>query len=591
MVKNSKIRFVSPRQWERIEHWSRRKPVFALMGEFSAGKSTLMNFLLRQPALPTQVTATQLPPVWFSYGNKPAYVKGSDGSVREIELDQLDQLGVNDAQFVRIYLEADILEAVDLIDTPGISDPKISTDVWRRAVGQANGVIWCTHSTQAWRETERATWVSLPERLQNNSLLLVTRADALDLKDRQKVLRRVNREAGHLFNRSILFSARDAIVARDKSGDAELWSRSGGGKMVDSFLEITESIMDARAHLFARYQVNNSQTGGAKVRPIRPPRDRQDKFGNLGQPTGEATPLKLVNPLMSEEEATPAVQEDAVVTNFPVRPARVERRGAESGRTRIAAETAERMRAEVTDPPAEEEPITDDMNEGEVRSFFKESSSDPLQMSDGDSFFDQTDLDVDPDYDEEDENENILGASYDDAVVDETDSSALMASVSGKLANTGDTPEVTPEPAASTIDASNSSIAAFKAEEANQGASGNEQNVELEVSDSADVVLIPAQSPIEGDPLEEVASNGMWPSLESLVDVRAGTPLSATALWNKIAETEDLPNDAQGLHSAFQTFLEEFDKIAVEHSASYAKDEQRTVPKATESGGPEWHVL
>ncbi len=563
MVKNSKIRFVSPRQWERIEHWSRRKPVFALMGEFSAGKSTLMNFLLRQQALPTQVTATQLPPVWFSYGDKPAYVKGHDGSFREIELDQLDQLGVNDAQFVRIYLEADILEAVDLIDTPGISDPKISTDVWRRAVGQANGVIWCTHSTQAWRETERATWVSLPERLQNNSLLLVTRADALDLKDRQKVLRRVNREAGHLFNRSILFSARDAIVARDKSGDAELWSRSGGGKMVDSFLEITESIMDARAHLLARYQVNKSQTGGATVRPIRPSRDRQDTFGNLDQPTGEATPLKLVNPVMSEEEATPSVQEDAVVTNFPVRPARVERRGDESGRPRIAAETAERLRAEVTDTPADEEPITDDLNEDEVRSFFRESSSDPLEMSDGDSFFDQAELDDDPDHDEEDENENILGASCDDAVVDETDANALMASVSGKLANIDDAPEVSPEPAASTIDASDTSIAAFMAEEANQGDGENERD----------------------------ASDGMSPSLESLVDVPAGTPLSATALWNKIAETEDLPDDAQGLHSAFQTFLEEFDKIAVEHSARYAKDEQRTVPKATESGGPEWHVL
>ncbi|MGI9369024.1 MAG: dynamin family protein, partial [Ruegeria sp.] len=522
-----------------------------------------MNFLLRQQALPTQVTATQLPPVWFSHGDRPAYVKGHDGSVREIELDQLDQLGVNDAQFVRIYLEADILEAVDLIDTPGISDPKISTDVWRRAVGQANGVIWCTHSTQAWRETERATWVSLPERLQNNSLLLVTRADALDLKDRQKVLRRVNREAGHLFNRSILFSARDAIVARDKSGDAELWSRSGGGKMVDSFLEITESIMDARAQQLGRYQVNNSQSGGATVRPVRPSRDRQDAIGNLDQPSTDTTPLKLVNPVMSENaDAVPVVQEDAVVTNFPVRPARVERRSDESGRARIAAEAAERMRAEVvTDAPAAEELDTDDMNEDELRSFFKESSSDPLEMSDGDSFFDQSDL-GDEDNLDEDEDENILGASYDEADIsdaddDEPDASALMASVSGKLANTDDAPVVAPEPAASTIDVSDSSIAAFMAEEENQGCGENGQDADSEASAGADVLSMSAQSPNEDDPLAEDDSNELSPSLESLVDVPAGTPLSAAALWNKIAETEDLPDDANGLHSAFQTFLEE----------------------------------
>ena len=130
--------------------------------------------------------------------------------------------------------------------------------------------MWCTHSTQAWRETERATWVSLPERLQNKSILLVTRADALGQKDRQKVLRRVNREAGHLFNRTVLFSARDAIMARDKTGDAELWSRSGGGKMVDSFLEITEQIMDNRADMLARYQIDKSLSDAPKVSPLRP---------------------------------------------------------------------------------------------------------------------------------------------------------------------------------------------------------------------------------------------------------------------------------------------------------------------------------
>ena len=48
MVNKSQTRFVSPKAWNRIEQWSRRKPVFALMGEFSAGKSTLMNFLLRK---------------------------------------------------------------------------------------------------------------------------------------------------------------------------------------------------------------------------------------------------------------------------------------------------------------------------------------------------------------------------------------------------------------------------------------------------------------------------------------------------------------------------------------------------------------
>ena len=46
-----------------------RRPRVCLMGEFSAGKSTLSNLLLGAEALPVNVTATQLPPVWISEGD------------------------------------------------------------------------------------------------------------------------------------------------------------------------------------------------------------------------------------------------------------------------------------------------------------------------------------------------------------------------------------------------------------------------------------------------------------------------------------------------------------------------------------------
>ena len=45
-----------------------QKPRVVLMGEFSAGKSTLSNILLEGAPLPMRVTATRLPPVHISYG-------------------------------------------------------------------------------------------------------------------------------------------------------------------------------------------------------------------------------------------------------------------------------------------------------------------------------------------------------------------------------------------------------------------------------------------------------------------------------------------------------------------------------------------
>ncbi|WP_108859667.1 dynamin family protein [Ruegeria sp. Alg231-54] len=572
MAKDSQTRFVSPKAWERIEQWSRRKPIFALMGEFSAGKSTLINFLLRSHTLPTQVTATQLPPVWFSWGKKSAYVQRHDGTRENIELDALESVGVNDAQFVRIFLESDILEAVDLIDTPGISDPKISTDVWRRAVGQANGVLWCTHSTQAWRETERATWVALPERLQHNSLLLVTRADTLGAKDRQKVLRRVNREAGHLFNRSILFSARDAITARDKSGDAELWGRSGGGKMVDSFLEITEQIMDNRADMLARYQIDNSLAHMPSVQPVRPRKPAE----SAEQPA----PLKLVDPVQGE------ILQDEVVTSFPVRPARVEARSGDTERApRIDADEAERLRAEMTAISEETTPETD---QDELRSFFRETPSQPLNLADvaeipseENAFLELDDEDFDEEETLELEAEGEGEANQSDTASDGQDH--LLASIEDKLADAAeDTVSENPEADAQCADTSVSSIVALLAEQSDGAA--DEFELEPESNGLIETQVVPmSNGTSETGPEAE--------SLEKLLNADAGSTLSASAMWCEITAGEDLPEDPEGLKKVFVAFLEEFDKIAAEHGARDAKKDVSTLPKAGNKGGAEWHVL
>jgi len=548
MVKDTKPRFVSPKAWNRIEQWSRRKPVFALMGEFSAGKSTLMNFLLRTQALPTQVTATQLPPVWFSWGNRSAYVKRHDGSTQNITLDELESVGVNDAQFIRIFLETDILEAVDLIDTPGISDPKMSTDVWQRAVGQANGVLWCTHSTQAWRETERATWVALPERLQHKSLLLITRADALGVKDRQKVLRRVNREAGHLFNRTILFSARDAITARDKTGDAELWSRSGRGKMVDSFLEITEQIMDSRADQLSRYQIDRSRSDEPRVQPARPARPTEID--------AEPEPLKLVNPVADAE-----AEEQDVVTSFPVRPARVERRTEEPDRPRIEADEAERLRAEMV---SEEEETSND----ELRAFFRDAADDPLDLralANPALDVDEFEFSDDEEDDDEDEPELIVVSQEEEAAEKlETESEA-----------------------APDIEESVSSITALLAEQSKTTEEDYEPEPDSNALIAAEVVTIEPDATTEDEAEEDQPA----PTSEHLLDAGGDKPLSALTMWREIVANEALPEDSRGLHNAFTAFLAEFDQIALEQYAESEKEPLRSVPKPHDNSRAEWHVL
>ena len=177
-----------------------RRARVAVLGEFSAGKSTFINLVTGGKTLRTQVTATQMPAVWMSYGDDAPYSVGLDGTETPIDLKDLSGVSVSDTAYIRIFLKTPVLELCDLIDTPGNSDPNIAPVAWERIAAVADVAVWCSPSTQAWRQSEAAAWSEMPESLRANSVLVLTRADKLTTEeDREKVLRRVKGEAGHLF--------------------------------------------------------------------------------------------------------------------------------------------------------------------------------------------------------------------------------------------------------------------------------------------------------------------------------------------------------------------------------------------------------
>ncbi len=213
-----------------------RKPRVALMGEFSAGKSTLSNLLLGADPLPVKVTATRLPPVWIAFGDDPAWREDLDGNRHKIDIDDLESVGLEETRLIRLFLKSDMLQLCDLIDMPGISDPNMASEVWRDVIGEADNVIWCSHATQAWRQSEAAVWDTLPETLRDKSLLLLTRFDKLlNERDRMRVLARVRRETQGLFSDMFPVSLIQALAAGD---DQTMWDQSGAGPFVERLIDL-----------------------------------------------------------------------------------------------------------------------------------------------------------------------------------------------------------------------------------------------------------------------------------------------------------------------------------------------------------------
>ena len=223
-----------------------RKPRVALMGEFSAGKSTLSNLLLGAKPLPEKVTATRLAPVWISHGDTAPYRVDIDGSTEPVSINALDAVPVYETRVIRLFLEADILEVCDLIDFPGISDPNMPSEVWERLLPEVDAVIWCTHATQAWRQSESAVWDTMPDALRANSILLITRYDKLiNDNDRRRVLQRVRRETGDKFDAIFPISLIRALEAGE---DYDKWNASGAGDFVSHLI----ATVDRLARITAR---------------------------------------------------------------------------------------------------------------------------------------------------------------------------------------------------------------------------------------------------------------------------------------------------------------------------------------------------
>ena len=311
--------------------WHSRRPTVAVMGEYSSGKSALLNCLLGQALLPTRVTATDLAPVWITSG--PAlriYGLAPNGVLQPLTVEALTAAKSMNYVAIRVEMPARILDQIDIIDTPGISDPRMSSEIVERIASFSDFVVWCSPINQAWRQTELAFWRTMPERLKKHSILTLTRVDMMENpKDREKVIARCKTEASGLFSDVRPVSSALALASfGTPPGDQHNTMLLGSG--LGPFLD--------------RFQVStDAATALCQSRPSLPdPTAQPDKRGVLvlGKTIKKAEPpAKTAVPEKMERAAKPEkpdqVEKPVTHSGKPPRPAKAALNTADLG-TQVA---------------------------------------------------------------------------------------------------------------------------------------------------------------------------------------------------------------------------------------------------------------
>ena len=207
-----------------------RPLLVTVMGEFSSGKSTLINAFLEQDAAPTSITPTTATINLVKFGRKRAgriiYRDGhSETFGWDSILEKLAQLTPQQAsiiQLVELLLPLPELERVNLVDTPGLNSILPEHEQIARAfIRRADAIIWVFSAGQTAKKSE-ATALQDIHRQGKQILGVLNKVDQLTATEIEEVTQFVHQQLGDTLEAIIPASTKQARDFQRRTGTNSL---------------------------------------------------------------------------------------------------------------------------------------------------------------------------------------------------------------------------------------------------------------------------------------------------------------------------------------------------------------------------------
>lgn len=189
----------------------------ALLGEFNSGKTTLANLLIGNAPLPTMQLSNTCIPTHIVYNDEPVVSATlANGQTERVTVQTAHP--PDGTKRINVGLPVSNLRCCEIVDFPGFSDPWLAFSGIDAASHPVDVAIWCTFSTQAWKESEAVAWRLLPTRFRRNAIMAVTSKDLLQEDQAAKVLARLHKTIGDEFREVLLISSLQARKSLDEAG-------------------------------------------------------------------------------------------------------------------------------------------------------------------------------------------------------------------------------------------------------------------------------------------------------------------------------------------------------------------------------------